>query len=50
MPKPARIAGGVIAAKAGGRVLFDNSLEARFERQRDSLREDVWQVLGEWQR
>jgi vacuolar-type H+-ATPase subunit E/Vma4 len=46
IPEPAHIAGGVVAAKAGGRVLFDNSLEARFERQRDSLRDDVWQVLG----
>lgn len=46
----ASIAGGVIAVKEGGRVLFDNSFEARLDRLREILRAEVWRILAAEQR
>jgi len=40
------IAGGVIIAKDGGRMVFDNSFEGRLERMKDRLRLEVWQMLS----
>ena len=44
--EPEPIAGGVITAKEGGRLLFDNSFEARLDRQREALRVEIWRVLA----
>ncbi len=40
------IAGGAIVSKDGGRVIFDNSFEARLARLGPTLRNDIWQVLA----
>ncbi|MCL5263918.1 MAG: V-type ATP synthase subunit E family protein [Chloroflexi bacterium] len=45
-PGPAvDIAGGVIVQKDQGRVVCDNSFEARLERQKWTLRNEIWQFL-----
>ncbi|MHB1413961.1 MAG: V-type ATP synthase subunit E [Chloroflexota bacterium] len=44
--RPEPIAGGVVAAKEGGRIVLNNSFEARFARERDALRPAIWQVLS----
>lgn len=44
---PADIAGGVIVTADGGRVVVDNSLEARMERQEAQLRSGIWRILSE---
>ncbi|MDA8218713.1 MAG: V-type ATP synthase subunit E family protein [Dehalococcoidales bacterium] len=43
---PEPIAGGVVAAKEGGRIVLNNSFEARFARERDALRPVIWHVLS----
>ena len=40
------IAGGVIVSKDDGRITFDNSLEARLDRQRWTLRNEIWRLLA----
>ncbi len=44
---PAPILGGAIVSKEGGRVVLDNSFDARLERQSWTLRNEVWQALTE---
>ncbi|MBI2954979.1 MAG: hypothetical protein HYY30_11735 [Chloroflexi bacterium] len=39
------IIGGVVAERDGGRVKYDNSFEARLEREKWTLRNEVWQLL-----
>ncbi len=43
---PAAIAGGAVVSKDEGRLVFDNSFEARLERQGWALRNEVWQALS----
>jgi len=42
---PADISGGAVVSKEEGRVIFDNSFEARVERLQFALRNEVWQIL-----
>ncbi len=44
--KPAEIAGGVIVRRDGGRVVVDNSFEARLRRQEADLRSGIWRILS----
>jgi vacuolar-type H+-ATPase subunit E/Vma4 len=44
------ITGGVIVRADGGRLVVDNSLEARMERQEAALRDGIWHILsGSWE-
>lgn len=43
---PAEMAGGVIVVEGEGRVVVDNSLEARRERQEALLRSGIWRILS----
>ncbi|MGE5618052.1 MAG: V-type ATP synthase subunit E family protein [Sphingomonadaceae bacterium] len=44
--KPAAISGGAIVVGGGGRIVVDNSLEARLARQESSLRGGIWRILS----
>lgn len=44
---PADIVGGVVVAGDGGRVVVDNSLEARLRRQEGAMRSAVWRILSQ---
>ncbi len=43
--QPVEIGGGAVVVKDEGRVVFDSSFEARLERLRWSLRNEIWRVL-----
>jgi V/A-type H+/Na+-transporting ATPase subunit E len=44
---PADILGGAVVSKDEGRVIVDNSFDARMERLSWALRNDVWRLLGD---
>lgn len=47
--RPAEIVGGAIVSRDEGRVIVDNSFEARLGRQEAALRSEIWRILsGRW--
>ena len=45
-PQPAAIAGGAIVVADGGRIVVDNSFEARLRRLESTLRSEIWRILS----
>ncbi|HOG46053.1 MAG TPA: V-type ATP synthase subunit E [Anaerolineae bacterium] len=45
--QPVPINGGAVVSSDGGRIVLDNSFDARLERQAWELRNEVWQALTE---